>query len=970
MPTQFKDSIISSQSTYDKREYRGLILPNEMKVMLVSDSTTTKNHLIFSGFMSDPDELPGLAHFCEHMLFLGTKKYPIENYYQKYLSEHGGSCNAVTDSQETKYFFDITPEHLPEILDIFSQFFIAPLFSESATEREINAVDSEHSKNIPNDMWRSDYIEKILCSPNHPYRKFGTGNKQTLMDGPKQKGINVRDELLKFHNRWYSSNIMTLSILGKESLNDLERLARDLFGSVSNKKVQAQIWPDHPYTKEQFATKTFIQPIKDIRLMGITFPVQDLEPFRKSAPGNYLGHLFGHEGPGSLLSCLKARGWSSSLSCGAVQRRGFGFFKLDADLTEEGVNHVDDIVRLVFQYINLLKKETPQKWIFDESKAINDMNFKFRDKEQPRSYVVYLAKNLMHFKFEEVLCGPSLMTHWDPKLIESIVDEFIPENVRVTVISKQFEDKCTQVDPIYNSKYVTEKYEQKTLHEFKKAGFCDDLKLPPPNEFVPKDFTLLPQENVTMHPAIILDNSQIRLWFKQDAEYLLPKMMVCMRITTPLAYLDPLSCNFTHLFVMLFQDSLNEYAYAAELAGLAWNIGMFNQGLVLSVGGYNDKLDVLLAKVLRNLKDFKVDEKRFNIFLENYVRQLKNFETEQPYQHAVYYLGLILTDNSWTKEQLLDATQFTTFESLRAFLPQLLHKVHIEFLIQGNCNKDRALSLVQETESCLELNKRPPLFAQQLLNSREHKLEAGVQYLYDVPHLYHKSSCTEIYFQCGMQSTEANVQLELLAQIMSEPCFDTLRTKEQLGYIVSCGVRRSNGTQGLRIIVQSEKPPPYVDDRIELFIQNMKNHLMTISNEEFERHKEALAKQRLEKPKTLVGLVQVFWSEITKQQYNFNRAVVEVAHLRTITKEQLLTFFNEQVDSESARRKKLAVYVTSKLSNEENIDDKTEDDRKNNKNKETYTLITDLVKFKNSKEMYSLVQPYINLPSKGAQSKL
>lgn len=78
----------------------------------------------------------------------------------------------------------------------------------------------------------------------------------------------------------------------------------------------------------------------------------------------------------------------------------------------------------------------------------------------------------------------------------------------------------------------------------------------------------------------------------------------------------------------------------------------------------------------------------------------------------------------------------------------------------------------------------------------------------------------------------------------------------------------------------------------------------------------------------------------------------------------------EQVDSESARRKKLAVYVTSKLSNEENIDDKTEDDRKNNKNKETYTLITDLVKFKNSKEMYSLVQPYINLPSKGAQSKL
>lgn len=68
--------------------------------------------------MSDPDDLPGLAHFCEHMLFLGTQKYPVENYYQKFLSEHGGSFNAATDSQDTKYFFDIAPEHLAEVLDM------------------------------------------------------------------------------------------------------------------------------------------------------------------------------------------------------------------------------------------------------------------------------------------------------------------------------------------------------------------------------------------------------------------------------------------------------------------------------------------------------------------------------------------------------------------------------------------------------------------------------------------------------------------------------------------------------------------------------------------------------------------------------------------------------------------------------------------------------------------------------------
>jgi insulysin len=47
-----------------------------------------------------------------------------------------------------------------------------------------------------------------------PYCLF-TGNKQTLDIIPKENGINVREELLKFHDTWYSSNIMALAILGK-----------------------------------------------------------------------------------------------------------------------------------------------------------------------------------------------------------------------------------------------------------------------------------------------------------------------------------------------------------------------------------------------------------------------------------------------------------------------------------------------------------------------------------------------------------------------------------------------------------------------------------------------------------------------------------------------------------------------------------------------------------------------------------
>lgn len=165
--------------------------------------------------MSDPKEVPGLAHFCEHMLFLGTTKYPAQNEYSKYLSQHGGSSNASTHLDHTNYYFDVDPDNLDSMLDRFSQFFVDPLFTESATEKEMNAVNSEHEKNLASDTWRIDQIDKSSADPNHPYSKFGTGNIETLDIIPKQKNIDVRQELLKFHKMWYSSNIMALSVLGK-----------------------------------------------------------------------------------------------------------------------------------------------------------------------------------------------------------------------------------------------------------------------------------------------------------------------------------------------------------------------------------------------------------------------------------------------------------------------------------------------------------------------------------------------------------------------------------------------------------------------------------------------------------------------------------------------------------------------------------------------------------------------------------
>ena len=78
----------------------------------------------------DPEMHQGLAHYLEHMLFLGTEKYP-EAGNNSLFSNRGGYTNAYTAGDHTNYHFEIDPEHLDGALDRFAQFFTAPLFIHS-----------------------------------------------------------------------------------------------------------------------------------------------------------------------------------------------------------------------------------------------------------------------------------------------------------------------------------------------------------------------------------------------------------------------------------------------------------------------------------------------------------------------------------------------------------------------------------------------------------------------------------------------------------------------------------------------------------------------------------------------------------------------------------------------------------------------------------------------------------------------
>lgn len=112
------------------------------------------------GSLYDPPECQGMAHFLEHLLFMGSAKYPTENAYDAFMTKHGGNDNAYTEMEHTVYHFDIPQEHLPKALDIFAQFFVHPLMLESSVDRELNAVESEFQLVKNSDNAR---VQQLMC---------------------------------------------------------------------------------------------------------------------------------------------------------------------------------------------------------------------------------------------------------------------------------------------------------------------------------------------------------------------------------------------------------------------------------------------------------------------------------------------------------------------------------------------------------------------------------------------------------------------------------------------------------------------------------------------------------------------------------------------------------------------------------------------------------------------------------------
>lgn len=874
------------------------------------------------------------------MSLLTAAKYPKENAYSQYLTAHSGYSNAYTASTETNYFFEVgasnhsdsetAPEPAGEpplygALDRFAQFFVAPLFLSETLDRELKAVDSENKKNLQSDNWRLSQLNKSLSNPQHPFHHFSTGNLETLRDAPRKRGLDIRREFMDFHDKHYSANRMKLVVLGKESLDELESWVAELFVDVKNKDLPPNRWPGvQPYSEKEVLTQVFAKPVMDSRLLDIYFLYQDEEDMYRTQPSRYISHLIGHEGPGSVLAYIKAKGWANGLSAGAMEVcSGSAFFTVSVRLTAEGLKEYQEVVKTVFQYISLIKETPPQQWILDEIKGMAEVDFRFKQKSPASSFTSKLSSVMQKpLPREWLLSGTKLIREFDADAISHALSYLRTDNYRLTIVSQEFPGDWDHKEKWYGTEYRTEKIPADIEAAVRKAGGStakdrpSELHLPHVNEFIPTRLTVEKKQvpEPMKHPKLIRNDEGVRTWWKKDDRFWVPKGNIITTLRTPLAGTTPANVVKTKLYCELVKDALVEYSYDAEIAGLEYSLSNSSIGLDIDISGYNDKMPVLLEKVLVSMRDLEVKPDRFKIVKERLLRGYRNWDFQQPYRQVGDFTRWLGAPRGWVNEQYLAELPHITPEDVSTFYPQLLRQVHLEVLVHGNLYKEDALRMTRLVESTLKLRALPE--AQRHVR-RNLILPKGVDLTYrrDLVDPVNVNNCIEYYLYVGnVADMVLRAKLLLLGQMTDEPGFDQLRTKEQLGYIVFTGARMAATTMGYRVIIQSERSTECLEERINAFLAMFAKSLDKMTPQEFESHKRSLINKRLEKIKNLDQETSRLWGHIGSEYYHFLQVEDDVAHIKHLTKEDLIDFFTHHIHPTSPHRAKLAVHMVAQTS--------------------------------------------------------
>ncbi len=894
-----------------ERETEKITLENGLEILLISDKDTPQSSAgICVGAGSWNDDHPGMAHFLEHMLFMGTEAYPDESEYMQFIKDHGGKVNAYTAPDRTVYMFSIHNDAYPQAIDRLSHFFIDPLFSTSCIQRELNAVDNEHAKNIEHDGWRQYMILKETGNPDHPNCKFSTGNKDTLCKIPQS-------DLKNWYSNHYNANCMHLVMISSLSIAEMRDLAVTKFSPITNAPHQKKIFQNFLLSDQQKGSMIFIKPVKDLKTLSLCWevPKEFAANLEEKAP-EFIAHILNKEVKGSLFAKLKKENIAENfhVSCDRFSKDSL-LFCIDVCLTDSGLLQIDNAISYIFSALERLRVEKLPDYLFQEFKTMATIDYQYQSREDAFEMASKTASDMLYEDLSSYPIKTKIPTAFAPQRIHRFLNTLKPAECVYFVIAdpNKVGVITDQKEKWMQAEYAIIPIDQKQLQAWQKPSVHPEINLPGQNPYIPNQLAL---QNTTLQeiPTLIHQDEGSEVYFLADNYYRTPETVFIFQLKSPLLDQTPKAQVLADLWSYALQDLLADDLSFAKDAGIQIELKLKPLEAIFYIRGLSEKTSLFTKKIFQAFKLVVCSQEKFQIYASSLAAHYENAAKEMPFCQALEQMSGVIFDQPTSQQKLL-ALQKTCLKDLCDFSEKFSQCLYMQALLYGNLNQELATELSKELQTILTAKPY----------SLQRQAKAKVLLLSDLHGPYklafetnRQGAAAFLLLQEGPFSFESWAIQQTLSQALESAFYETLRTKQQTAYIAKAWDDEKEKQLLQYFAVQSSTHTPTdLLARFELFLEDFgKNLPLEISLERFEKIRTSLITSLAMRPENMLNKA-LETAKLAFYYQDFAWANKQIDSLKALSYNNFCIAAEKLISRKNSRR--LAILVEGVMAEDKNF---------------------------------------------------
>ena len=849
-------------------------LPNSLPIVWIHNPNFQKTAFsmaVRAGSYFDPPDYQGLAHLLEHSVFLGSEEFPEKEGFFKFVGDYGGQANAFTSDSYVVYFFDIDSNAFSEGVQRFAGFFTRPLFLQEAVSKERNIVQSEFDMNIKHELRKFFDLKREIANPDFPGHLLSIGTKDTLSDSPKP----ISQAISAHFEKYYVAQNLSLAIASPIPLEQVYPQLLEEFGAIQSGQELPLDSLKMPLYGEEVPLLLRVKSLEAQRDLRISFELPFSREARDEEHMSFIAHTLGHEAEGSLIDILRKQNLALELSAGisqAAPHANFDELTISIGLTEDGLKQWQTIAGSVYELVAKLKNFDYAQLI-QEAKIIAKSHFDSAEQRAPTELAIHTSNLMQEYtedKIPSMLLASQIPQALNEKRLKQLMSSIDPARSMVFVVSE--DQQTNQQTEFYKTDYSSTKISLEEIDKWRKQGasLLQDYQPPQPNPFIvegqasdadaeiePTGFVPFP---ATGQINYLMDENK-SLWL---ADKVFPTSQGYLQICLSNKDLvgDRRAKLGLKLLAQLFDKHLESELYDAKVAGYNLSIYAGSSRLCWDISGFPEKLDLVAETLVDSWLEFQPQFPSFSSIHRQYKDDVENLQKRSALQQLFSRLQLVLNPLEVSPEESLKllGTDEDFWQFFLPFVKQLKNQLDVRIFYYGQQQGFEASKVYTAANKLGTVQQwiKPYRHVRQLQHSPKNLLLDA-----KIPH----PDTAVIYYKQEPEPSYTNLALNyLLGDAMSERFFASLRTEQELGYVVYTTSYSSRDWPGTLMAVQSNRASASeVKQAVEKFLANFQPKA-----EEFATRKESVITQITENPKGIGNQARYFYREIDRMNADFD----------------------------------------------------------------------------------------------------